>query len=86
MKNTGTEAASVAAFTASSPAFTVKWAAQPGAFIVPPGGSSSFTVALAPSSVDDGAALAGTIKPNTTKVLRTAAHPQRERDGASRRT
>ena len=67
VKNTGTEPASVAAFTSSNPAFAVKWATQPAAFTVAPGGTSSFKVTLTSATVDDSAALTSTIKPNTTK-------------------
>ncbi|CAN5826231.1 hypothetical protein BH11MYX4_BH11MYX4_56450 [soil metagenome] len=68
VKNSGTEALSVAQFTTSDPAFDVQWSAKPGAFTVAPGASGTFKVALLTATSPDGAALSGTIKPTTTKI------------------
>lgn len=67
VKNTGSEAISVADFTSSDPAFEIQWSAKPGAFTVPPNGSASFKVALLGTTNVDPTALTATIKPNSTK-------------------
>ena len=68
VKNTGTAAISVSAFTISDPAFVVEWAGKPGAFNVPPRSSGHLSVTLQGSgTVPDPATLTATIKPNQAK-------------------